>query len=92
MGGIKLEDAIHQLYKDEETIKNLEEEIERLKEKCNKQANLLMQLTPEKFPGIMFIHAHLGEKDINGMPEKILMIPTYGSDVTYIYERKDRNA
>jgi hypothetical protein len=63
----------------------LKEEIERLK-------GMLKQLTPEKFPGVMFIHAHLGEKDVNGMPEKLLMVPTYGSDVTYIYERKDRDA
>jgi hypothetical protein len=67
----------------------LNEEIERLKEKCDKQANILRQLTPEKIPGIKFIHAEIGTKDLNGMPEYLIMVPSYGSDVTYIYERKD---
>ena len=67
----------------------LHKEVDRLKEKCDKQANVLRQLTPERFPGAMFIHAHVGERDMNGMPEKLIMVPSYGSDVTYIYERKD---
>ena len=85
-----LKDKIKKMALDSLTAEGqLNEEIERLKEKCDKQANILRQLTPEKIPGIKFIHAEVGTKDLNGMPEYLIMVPSYGSDVTYIYERKD---
>lgn len=65
-------------------------EIERLREKCNNQAMILRRLTPENFPDTFFVHSHLGEKDQNGMPEKLLVVSAYGVDFSYIYERTER--
>lgn len=62
-------------------------ELERLREKCNMQAMILRRLTPDKYPNTYFIHGELGEKDQNGMPEKIMVVPAYGCDWSQIYER-----
>ena len=66
------------------------EEIERLKTKCDMQAMILRRLTPENYPDTLFIHGTLGEKDDNGMPEKLSVVPAYGVDFSYIYKRTDK--
>ena len=63
------------------------DEIERLTKKCDMQATILRRLTPENYPDVLFIHGTLGDKDQNGMPEKLMVIPAYGVDFSYIYER-----
>ena len=78
------------VFTDSEYCKVLEAEIERLREKCDNQAMILRRLTPEKFPDSIFIHAELGTKDANGMPEKLLVVPAYGCDFSYIYERTEK--
>jgi hypothetical protein len=70
--------------------KDAADEIERLREKCNNQAMVLRRLTPDKYPGVYFIHGELGEKDQNGMPEKIMVVPAYGCDWSQIYERTEK--
>lgn len=62
------------------------DEITRLREKCDRQFITLHQLT-QKNP-TYFIHGELGEKDQNGMPEKLLVVPEYGVDFSYIYTRE----
>ena len=64
----------------------LRQEVERLTKKCDNQAMILRRLTPEKFPDTYFIHSELGEKEVNRMPEKLLVCPAYGVDFCYIYE------
>lgn len=66
--------------------KRLNEEVERLKTKCDNQAMILRRLTPDRFPDTYFIHSGLGEKDENGMPKKLLVVPAYGVDFSYVYE------
>ena len=73
-----------------QTISDKETEIERLKAKCDMQATILRRLTPETHPGTFFIHGTLGDKDQNGMPEKLMVIPTYGVDFSYIYVRAEK--
>lgn len=63
----------------------LRQEVERLREKCDRQAIILRQFSPDKYP-TYFIHAGLGEKDQNNMPEKLLVVPAYGVDFSYVYE------
>jgi hypothetical protein len=63
------------------------DEIERLTKKCDMQATILRRLTPETHPGTFFIYGTLGDKDQNGMPEKLQVVPAYGVDFSYIYER-----
>ena len=66
------------------------EEIERLQKKCDLQTMMLRRLDAEKFPGTYFIHSGLGEIDANGMPEKLMVVPAYGVDFIYIYERTEK--
>ena len=70
----------------DEQIKEKDEEIAYLKSIRNTQANILRRLTPDKFPDTYFIHSGLGEKDRNGMPEKLLVCPASGLDFSYVYE------
>lgn len=73
-----------------ETVEQLKDEVARLREKCDMQATILRRLTPDHYPGIYFIHGELGVKDSNGMPDKLLVVPTYGCDFSYVYERTDK--
>jgi hypothetical protein len=73
-----------------QTIANKETEIERLTKKCDMQANILRKLTPDKFPDTLFISGVLGERDFNNMPQKLLVVPAYGVDFSYIYERTEK--
>jgi hypothetical protein len=74
----------------DDIIEEAANEIERLQEKCNKQAEILRRLTPDKFPDTYFIHSGVGHKDQNGMPEKLLVCPAYGVDFVYVYERTEK--
>jgi len=73
-----------------QTIADKEAEIERLKAKCDMQATILRRLTPENHPATLFIHGTLGDKDQNGMPEKLMVVPAYGCDFSYIYQRTEK--
>jgi hypothetical protein len=65
-------------------------EIERLRKKCDLQTMMLRRLDAEKFPGTYFIHSGLGETDQNGMPERLLVVPAFGVDFSYIYQRTEK--
>jgi len=61
------------------------EEIQRLKDKCDKLATMLRRVFPEKFSGTYFICGEAGEKDSNGMPKSIFVAPAFGVDFSYEY-------
>lgn len=65
-------------------------ENERLRKKCDMQATILRRLTPESHPDTLFISGVLGARDMNNMPEKLLVVPAYGVDFAYIYERTNK--
>ena len=67
-------------------IVELENEIIRLKQKCDKQAMILRRLTPDKHPDTLFISGVLGKRDENNMPERLTVVPAYGVDFAYVYE------
>ena len=67
-------------------VDQLRSEVERLTKKSDIQAQMLRRLDAEKFPGTYFIHSGLGETDTNGMPEKLVVVPAYGVDFSYIYQ------
>ena len=73
-------------WEDEDALEAADE-IERLTKKCDMQAMILRRLTPENHPDTLFIHGTLGDKDQNNMPQKLLVVPAYGVDFSYIYER-----
>jgi hypothetical protein len=72
-------------WEDEDALEAADE-IERLTKKCDMQAMILRRLTPENYPDILFIHGTMGDKDQNGMPEKLMVVPAFGVDFSYIYE------
>jgi hypothetical protein len=82
--------AMKQRNEAEAKVDELEAEIQRLRAKCDMQANILRRLTPEKFPDTLFISGVLGERDFNNMPQKLLVVPAYGVDFSYIYERTEK--
>lgn len=73
-----------------QTIADKETEIERLKEKCDKQAMMLRRLLPETFPDTLFISGVLGKRDQNNMPESITVCPAFGVDFSYVYKYTGR--
>ena len=72
------------------TVEELQAEIERLKKKCDTQAIMLRSIDPERFPDTLFIHMHGGERDQNGMPERLYVVPAHGVDFSYVYTRTDK--
>ena len=73
-----------------QTIANKEAEIERLKQKCDKQAMFIRRIFPETFPETPFISGVMGEKDQNNMPKMITVCPAFGVDFSYVYEYTGR--
>lgn len=73
-----------------ETVEELKAEVARLKDKCDKQAMILRRLTPENYPGVYFICGEIGLKDTNGLPEMLLVTPSYGVDWHMIYTRTNK--
>ena len=49
--------------------------------------NIVRHLIPDKLPGMYFICGESAPHDRNGLPERIMVCPAYGSDVVQIYER-----
>lgn len=74
----------------DDLVERLQEEIERLKEKCDKQAMILRRLNPENFPDTLFISGVAGDRDQNNIPKTILVCPAFGLDFSYVYERTDK--
>lgn len=73
------------------TKAEMQAEIERLKDKCDRQARMLQSLFPDKYDGHhFFIHSGFGEEDRNNLPRYLMIVPAYGCDWSQIYERTDR--
>jgi len=68
----------------------LQKEVERLQDIVTRMSRIYKHLNAENHPGVYFIHGSLGSYDDNGMPEKLLVVPAYGVDFSYIYERTDK--
>jgi hypothetical protein len=67
------------------------DEIERLKDKCDRQAFVLRRMYVEQYPDTWFVAGNgLGERDQNNLPKYIEVCPAYGCDWTQIYERTER--
>jgi hypothetical protein len=68
----------------------LQKEVERLQDIVTRMSRIYKHLNAENHPGVYFIHGSSGSYDDNGMPEKLLVVPAYGVDFSYIYERTDK--
>jgi hypothetical protein len=65
-------------------------ELEHLTKTSLLLTSIIQKLTPDKYPDVLFISGHLGPKDQNGLPEKLLVTPAYGCDWAQIYVKSDR--
>jgi hypothetical protein len=70
------------------TYEDLEAEIKRLQEKCDKQAKILQAAFPEQ-SGHYFICGEGGVLDKNGLPEMILISPTFGAGWFVRYDKTE---
>lgn len=71
------------------TKAQLEAEVERLTDKCDRQAMMLRRIFPDRNPDTYFICGEGGEKDANGLPATIFVCPAYGCDFSTVYERTE---
>ena len=85
---VDLDADAHQYRLDE--IAELKKENARLTDVVTRMARIYKHLNPENHPGVYFIHGSLGSYDQNGMPEKLLVVPAYGCDFSYVYERTEK--
>ncbi len=65
-------------------------EVERLQGIVTRMSRIYKHLNAENHQGVYFIHGSLGSYDNNGMPEKLMVVPAYGVDFSYIYERTEK--
>jgi hypothetical protein len=56
-------------------------------EKLRRVFKMVRHLSAEKLDGVFFICGEAGEKDEMGLPEKILVCPSYGLDGFAIYTK-----
>ena len=68
----------------------LRQEVARLPDIVARMSRIYKHLNAEKHPGVYFIHGSLGTYDDNGMPERLMVVPAYGVDFSYIYQRTDK--
>jgi hypothetical protein len=64
-------------------IESYEGELEKLR----RVFKMVRHLSAEKLEGVYFICGEAGEKDDMGLPEKILVCPSYGLDGIAIYTK-----
>ena len=69
-------------------MRKLEKEIVELQDRVEKLQTILRHVFPEK-TNALFITGHCGERDENGLPQKLIICPAYGSDVMVLYARED---
>ena len=72
-----------------ELFQECRSELERLITKCDKQALVIQRMYVDQFPGWFAWHGY-GERDINGLPQYIEVVPSYGVGWTQVYEKTDR--
>jgi hypothetical protein len=56
-------------------------------EKLRRVFKMVRHISAEKLDGVFFICGEAGEKDEMGLPEKILVCPSYGLDGFAIYTK-----
>jgi hypothetical protein len=69
------------------TKAEMQAEIDRLKDKCDKQATVIRHVFADRIGYTPFISGEGGEKDANDMPERFHICPAFGCDFSYVYTR-----
>lgn len=61
------------------------------REQFERLVTIFRHATAEHSEGVYFICGESGNKDDNGLPESIMVCPSYGSDHVEIYRKVARN-
>ena len=81
-----------EMQKYEFELAKLREEVETFKKGYEAAMKIVRSTYPDRFPDTYFICGEGGTKDVNNMPEMIMVCPAYGCDFSYVYERTDNTA
>jgi hypothetical protein len=69
-----------------EIVRNENLMTKKYKDAYDAAMRIVKSTYPDKFPDTYFICGELGEKDVNNMPQKIMVCPAYGLDFFYVYQ------
>ena len=76
----------------DETVEMLNQgadELEAILDLLSKQQKIIRRIYVDHFPDTYFVCGEMGNKDQNGLPDRIEVCPAYGVDWTQVYERTD---
>lgn len=73
-----------------ELMNDAADELEAQLALLEKQQVIIRRIYAEQLPDTWFVCGESGNKDQNGLPERIQVCPAYGVDWSQIYERTDR--
>lgn len=65
----------------------LSERVKELEEQLAAAMRIIKATYPDKFPGNYFICGEAGDKDDNGLPDKVIICPAYGCDWVVMYSK-----
>ena len=71
----------------QQEIVRLNDELARLRAQRDKYADILRKMQGVYYP---FICAESGSKGKDGLPEKVIVCPAYGSEITAIYVKQGK--
>jgi hypothetical protein len=77
-------------HKVSDLIMRARDELERLVTKCDRQAMVIRRMYVEHYPDQWFAWHGYGEKDRNGLPQYIEVVPAHGVGWTQVYEKTNR--
>ena len=77
-------------HKVSDLILKCQNEIERLIDKCDRQAMVIRRIYVDEFPDTWFAWHGFGERDRNGLPQYIEVVPAHGVGWTQVYEKTER--
>ena len=66
------------------------DELVHLEKKNESLIRLFRQLDLDKYPDTYFVSSTLGKFEKGEMPPQITVVPSYGLDIGYVYEKTDK--
>lgn len=71
-------------------MKEAADEIEAVTAIMAKQQEIIRRIYADRFPNTWFVTSGYGEKDSNGLPQFVEIVPAYGVGWSQVYEKTDR--
>lgn len=72
-------------------MEELQKELEETKKLLELYQRVVRHtLMSDKFPGIPFICGFMGHTDENGLPDKLLICPSFGLDWSQVYVKSEK--